>query len=148
MGITAIFSAIGGISGIFKTVDRVHARINDLKKAQLEAGTEERKAEIGLEIERLQAQAGVLEEEAKHARTAWVRPALAFPAVVILTKLLAWDKAVGSLAWCAGDRSGYWNLDYCGVFVTDPLDERAWWYIVAVVTSYMLGRAYEKARGR
>lgn len=144
--LTGLFSAIGGISGIFKIADNIHARVNDLKRAQLEAGTEERKAELQVEIDRLNAQSRVLEEEAKHARTAWVRPALAFPAVVVLVKLLAWDKVVGSLMWCAGSRSGYFDLGYCGIFLTDPLDEHAWWYIVAVVTAYMLGRAYEKGR--
>lgn len=141
--LTAIFSAIGGISGVFNAVDKIHARINDLKKAQLEAGTEERKAELGVEIVQLQMQAEVLVEEAKHARTAWVRPALCFPAVVVLTKLLVWDKVIGSLALCAGPGL---HGGYCAVFRTDPLDDHAWWYIVAVVTAYMLGRAYEKAR--
>lgn len=138
--------AFGSLGGIADVVGGVSKDITALKIKRLEAGTETEKAQIDLEIARLEGQASVLREETKYARTAWIRPSLAFPIVVILWKLFIWDKAIGGLAYCSSGLNGYFDLGYCGVFRTDPLDQNSWWIIMTVLGAYFLGRAYEKAR--
>lgn len=57
-----------------------------------------------------------------------VRPGLALPVIIIMFKLLVWDKALGQ--WTGGH--------------TDPLDAHMWSYVNTVVIAYMGGRSLEK----
>lgn len=60
--------------------------------------------------------------------TRWVRPMMAFPVIVLMTKLLVYDKALGQ--WTNGS--------------TEALSDQIWWYCTVVTVSYFGGRTAEK----
>lgn len=57
-----------------------------------------------------------------------VRPLLALPVIILMWKLLVWDKALGQ--WTHGS--------------TDSLSDQIWWYCTTVTIAYMGGRTAEK----
>ena len=57
-----------------------------------------------------------------------IRPLLALPVIILVWKLLVWDKALGQ--WTSGK--------------TDPLSEQIWWYCTTVTIAYFGGRTIEK----
>lgn len=83
---------------------------------------------LALDQREAELNAAVVIAEQGNWITRSVRPALALPVIVIVFKLLIWDKALGS--WTGGH--------------TDPLDAHMWSYINTVVISYMGGRSVEK----
>lgn len=91
---------------------------------------EDRLAQRSLALDQREAElnTALLIKEQGNWVTRWVRPALAVPVIVIIAKLLIWDKALG---------------DYTHGH-TDPLDVHMWSYINTVVISYMGGRSAEK----
>ena len=60
--------------------------------------------------------------------TRWVRPMMALPVVVLMCKLLIYDKALGQ--WTNG--------------TTDQLSDQIWWYCTTVTIAYFGGRTIEK----
>lgn len=93
------------------------ARVAEL--AQRELALDQREAEVN---------ASVIIAEQGNWITRSIRPALAFPVIVIIFKLLVWDKALGT--WTGGH--------------TDSLDAHMWSYINCVTVAYMGGRSAEK----
>lgn len=87
-------------------------------------------AQRSIELDRREAElnAAVVVAEQGNWVTRLVRPALALPVIVLMAKLIIWDKALGQ--WTAGS--------------TDALDPHLWSYINTVVISYMGGRSAEK----
>lgn len=57
-----------------------------------------------------------------------VRPLLALPVIILIWKLLVWDKALGQ--WTHGS--------------TDSLSDQVWWYCTTVTVAYFGGRTLEK----
>lgn len=60
--------------------------------------------------------------------TRMIRPLLAMPVIILVWKLLVWDKALGQ--WTHG--------------VTDSLSDQIWWYCTTVTIAYFGGRTVEK----
>lgn len=83
-----------------------------------------------IELDRREAEvnADVVIAEQGNWFTRWVRPMLALPVVVLMWKLLIWDKALGQ--WTNGS--------------TDALSDQIWWYCTTVVIAYFGGRTVEK----
>lgn len=83
-----------------------------------------------LDVEAREAEADkqLLIAEQGNWLTRSVRPLLAAPVIVIVWKLLVWDKALGT--WTHG--------------TTDKLDDHMWWVITTVIVAYMGGRTAEK----
>jgi hypothetical protein len=94
-------------------------------EARLKATNDHEKLEAEKEIARLEAQQSVLVAEQGRLLTAWVRPAIAFPFVLYLWKLIIYDKV---LAWGA----------------TDGLSPELWQMMTVVVGAYFLTRPFEK----
>lgn len=92
------------------------ARVSEL--AARELALDQREAEVN---------ASVVIAEQGNWITRSIRPALAFPVIVIAWKLIIWDKALGD--WTHGH--------------TDQLDAHMWSYVNCVVISYMGGRSAE-----
>lgn len=57
-----------------------------------------------------------------------IRPLLALPVIILVWKLLVWDKALGQ--WTHG--------------TTDSLSDQIWWYCTTVTIAYFGGRTVEK----
>ena len=57
-----------------------------------------------------------------------IRPLLALPVIILVWKLLVWDKALGQ--WTGGS--------------TDSLSDQIWWYCTTVTIAYFGGRTAEK----
>ena len=57
-----------------------------------------------------------------------IRPLLALPVIILMWKLLVWDKALGQ--WTGGS--------------TESLSVQIWWYCTTVTIAYMGGRTFEK----
>lgn len=93
------------------------ARVAELAQQQL--ALDRREAEVNAEV---------IKAEQGNWVTRSVRPMLALPVIILLFKILVYDKALGQ--WTSGH--------------TDPLDSNLWGVVMAVVISYMGGRTAEK----
>ena len=100
-------------------------RIGDAYEAKLQATTDTAKLQADQYIAHLEAQRSILIEEQKRFLTAWIRPAIAFPVVVFIWKIVLWDTVLqwGSTPW-PGD------------FVH--------WVVITVIGAYMLTRPFER----
>lgn len=93
------------------------ARVAELASKEIEL--DRREAEINSTV--------VIAEQGNWV-TRSIRPLLALPVIVLVWKLLVWDKALGQ--WTNG--------------TTDPLSDKIWWYVTTVTIAYMGGRSVEK----
>lgn len=102
-------------------------RLGDAYEAKLRADTDEKKLQADMYISHLEAQRSILVEEQKRLLTAWIRPAIAFPVVVFVWKIVLWDTVLqwGTTPW-PGD------------FVH--------WVVITVIGAYMLTRPFESKR--
>ncbi len=94
-------------------------------EARLRAQNDHEKLEAEKEIARLEAQQSILLAEQGRWLTAWIRPAIAFPFVLYLWKLVIYDKILK-------------------LGTTDSLSPELAWVMTAVVTSYLITRPFEK----
>jgi hypothetical protein len=93
------------------------AQVVELTKQQLDL--DKREAEVNAETVR---------SEQGNFITRSIRPLLALPVIVLMWKLLIWDKALGQ--WTHG--------------TTDSLSDQIWWYCTTVTIAYMGGRSVER----
>lgn len=93
------------------------AQVVELTKKQLDL--DKREAEVNAEVVR---------SEQGNFITRAIRPLLALPVIVLMWKLLIYDKALGQ--WTQG--------------TTDALSDQIWWYCTTVTIAYMGGRSVEK----
>lgn len=89
----------------------------DLAKKTLEL--DQREAEVNAEV---------VKAEQGNWVTRSIRPLLALPVIILVWKLLVWDKALGQ--WTGG--------------TTDSLSDQIWWYCTTVTIAYFGGRTVEK----
>jgi hypothetical protein len=115
------------IIGWFATsgVKAIGEQLNTAYATRLKATTDHEKLEADQRIATLQAQQAVLIAEQGSWRTSWVRPAIAFPVVFFLNKVLVYDICLG-------------------LGVTPDPSPQVWWVITAVVSCYLLARGIEK----
>jgi hypothetical protein len=87
-------------------------------------------AERAIQLDQREAELNnqILIAEQGNWLTRSVRPLLAMPVIIIVWKLLVWDKALGQ--WTNG--------------TTDRLDDHMWWVITTIIVAYMGGRTVEK----
>ncbi len=118
---------ISRILGFFGSgiVGEIGEQLNRAYAAKLNAQNEESRIAADELITTLTLQQQLLVVEQKRWLTAWVRPALAFPVVVLVNKLIIWDTVLG------------WGVtDYPGDFVA--------WLVTTIVGAYMLTRPFER----
>lgn len=120
---------LGAIARFFasKSFGAITEQLKDAYRMKLEAQTNEAKLEADTYIAHLQAQQQVLLAEQGRWLTAWIRPALAFPVVVYIWKLIIWDTIL------------QWG-------VTQNPGEFINWVVVTVIGAYMLARPFEKGK--
>ena len=132
--ITAIPSLI---SGLFGTVNNITNAISNEKIAALNATTDQDRIRSDERIKTLEARRDVLVAESGVSKINIVmRSLMAMSVVVVLWKLLVWDKVIGSFMGCSGAARGT-----CGIFTTDQFDANQWQIIMAVVGFYFLYEA-------
>lgn len=112
----------GGISAIGE-------QIRLARKAELEAKNDSDRIDAELVVKQLEARRSVLIEEIKSDRTWWIRPAIAFPIVVYINKIIIYDKVLK-------------------LGVTDDLSPDMWKLFWIVVGFYFLTRGGEYIMAR
>lgn len=139
MWITSIIGLITGLGGPILSLGN---NIVDLQKQKADAKTQIAKAEIDAKIEETHDRRAVLVAEAGSrlgsGLNASMRFLLALGPLLVLTKILIWDKVIGSFDGCAGSRG---VLDVCASYRTDILDTNLWWVITAVIGFYFVTSA-------
>src|ERR1700742_354611 len=97
-----IFSLPAMITGMFSTIDNVTKAISNEKINARNAQTEEERIAADERVKSLEAKRDLMIAESGVTKAnIIVRSAAAVPIVIVLWKLLVWDKVVGSLAGCA-----------------------------------------------
>jgi hypothetical protein len=86
------------------------------------------KKSIDLDTREAELNAETIKAEQGNWVTRSIRPLLALPVIVLVWKLLVWDKALGQ--WTNGH--------------TDGLSDQIWWYCTTVTIAYFGGRTVEK----
>jgi len=97
------------------------ARVAEI--AQQSLNLDKREAEVNAEV---------VKAEQGNWVTRSVRPLLALPVIILMWKIIVWDKALGQ--WTGGS--------------TDSLSDQIWWYCTTVVIAYFGGRTVEKVAGK
>lgn len=132
-------SIIGLITGLGGPLLSLGNNIVELQKQKSDAKTQVAKAEIDAQVEALHDRRAVLIAEAgnrlANALNASMRFLLALGPLLVLSKILIWDKVVGSFKGCAGPAAR--PID-CATFRTDMLDTNLWWVITAVIAFYFI----------
>ncbi|MCA1400041.1 3TM-type holin [Bradyrhizobium sp. BRP56] len=117
-----MLSILGIITGLAGPIATIAGKIADSKIALAKAQTDDERNKINGEIEELNARKSVLIAEAGSRLNAIIRGLMATPVVILLWKLLVYDKALGQ--WTDGH--------------TDPLGADLWKIITAVIAFYFL----------
>lgn len=111
-------------------LDRVGRHLKDAYLVKKQAESDEQKLEADLRVRQLEAQQGLLIAEQGKVLTRWIRPAIAFPFVAYLWKVVLWDKVFG-------------------LGSTDPLSAELGEIMMVMVGAYFLTRPFERLfRGR
>lgn len=131
----AFFMGLPGIiSGLFGTINGVTKALSDAKIATIKAGTEEEKIAAQERVNTLQAKRDVMIAEAGVSKAnIFVRSIFAVPVIIVIWKLLVWDKVIGSLVGCSQAPRGT-----CGIFTTDAYDDNQWRIVMIVIGFYFL----------
>lgn len=108
----------GGIASIGKELRQ--ARLD-----KLNAQNDEQRINADLRIAELQAQQAILIAEQGSPLTSWIRPAVAFPFVIYLFKVIVWDFVLG-------------------LGTTPTLPEELYHLMMLVFGAYFLVRPFEK----
>lgn len=125
---------------LFGTINGITKAISDEKIALTNATTERQRIASQERINALQAKRDILIGEAKYTRAnVYMRCGAGLPSVVVLWKLMVWDKVIGSFAGCSQALAGT-----CKLFTTDPLDNNQWTIIMIVIGFYF---SYEIGMG-
>lgn len=110
-------------------IKAIGAELRGAYEAKLNAKTDQAKLDAEETIARLEAQQSILLAEQGRWLTSWIRPAIAFPFVLYLWKLVIYDKILG---WGA----------------TDNLSTDLWQLMMVVVGAYFLTRPIESVLRR
>lgn len=126
--LTAAFGILKTLSGFGDTVRDITKAITEKQIAAINAGTDERKAELSADVEALKLRRDVLVAEAPGSRVNMlVRVVLSIPAIILLWKLEVWDRV---LDWGS----------------TPKLSVEEWTYVWAVTGFYLLNRTIQAAK--
>jgi hypothetical protein len=129
------------LKGIFGTVNHVTDALANEKIAVVNATTEQERIAAQERVNTLTLRRDVLINEGRFTRLNVVmRFAIACCVLVILAKILVWDKSVGPFFGCVGKLTTPEALE-CRQFVTDALDPNLWHLIMVVVGFYFLSEA-------
>lgn len=86
------------------------------------------KKSFDLDMKEAEVNAETVRAEQGNWVTRSIRPLLALPVIILVWKLLVWDKAMGQ--WTGGS--------------TDALSDQIWWFCTTVTIAYFGGRTAER----
>jgi hypothetical protein len=129
-----MLSILGFLTGLAGPISTIVGKLADTKMALAKVQSDEERNKLLAAIEEMHAQQAVLVAEAGSRLNAIIRGLMAVPVMIVLWKLLAWDKVVGSFVGC----SGITKAGTCGIFLTDPLGDDLWKVVAAVIAFYFL----------
>lgn len=137
MGIFATILGIPGlIGGLFGTLNGITSALSNAKIAAINATTEAQRIKANEAVLTLQARRDVMVAEAAHSPiNGIVRALLSLGVVLILWKILVWDKVIGSFMGCAGLAG---QAPACATFRTDVLSPEIWHVVMIVMGFYFL----------
>lgn len=130
--IPSILTFLTGLSG---TAGKISGDIRDLQIARENAKTDKEKAIIDAQIQESHDRKDAIVAEAGSRINGIVRSLIVIPPALVLYKLMAFDKVIGSLAGCSGEAG---KQAACHIFRTDPLDAYQWGVITAVIAFFFL----------
>jgi len=117
-----MLAILGFLTGLAGPLATIAGKILDTKTALAQAQSNDEKNRLNAAIEELHAQQAVLVAEAGSRLNAIIRGLMAVPVMILLWKLLVYDKALGQ--WTGGH--------------TDPLGSDLWKVVTAVIAFYFL----------
>jgi hypothetical protein len=113
------FLSGGVLNTLTTTISTITSQIANEKLALINAKTEAERIASQERINALQAQASVLIADVQKSPVdLYVRAAFAVCALLVVAKILVWDKVIGSFVGCSG-KAG--SATACHVFLTDSL---------------------------
>ena len=127
---------LGLVPGLFNTVNGITNAITNERIKLAQAQNESDRVASQERIASLQAKQAVLIAESGSSKiNAIIRAGFGLVALGIVSKLLLWDKVVGSFMGCAGE-AGH-ALD-CATYNTDPIDASQWTVVTAAIGFYFV----------
>jgi hypothetical protein len=137
---------LGFLTGLGPIIGSLGGKIVDLQQAKVQAESDKERAYIQKEIEEVQARQAAFVAEAGSRVGAFflgfMQVTAAFGPIAYLTKMLAWDKVMGSFYGCAGEWGRH--VSECKTFVTDPIDENMWWVVTAVIAFLFVASKFKR----
>lgn len=133
---------LGLLPGVFKSIDGITNAISNERLATISAKTDEERIASQERVSALQARRDALIIAQSNPWTVRIQSFIALSAGIIIFKLLAWDKVMGSFMGCA--RTDAWHDVACNTFRTDPIDPTQWGVVTAVVGFYFLASVFKK----
>lgn len=118
---------LGALIGLIDPISRIAGKIADAKMASIQATTDKEKIAADERIRALEDRRSVLIAESTTPINAIVRACASLGPIAYTTKILLWDKVIGSFA-------GYTP----NVFRTDDITPEQWKLIAAVFAYYFL----------
>lgn len=117
-----MIAILATIFKFFDPIARITDKIVDLQIKKSDAKTEQERIAADERVKGLEAKRDVMVAEAGSRINTWTRAALAFPVVVVLWKVLVFDKALGQ--WTG--------------WTTDALSPELWYVVMVVLGFYFL----------
>lgn len=111
--------------GLVNPLKAIGDQLNRAYELKLIAENDHERIEAEKTISHLEARRDILLSEQGSWMTRWIRPAMAFPVVVYVNKLIIWDTVLG------------WG-------VTPDPGQFINWYVLTVTGAYFLTRPVEK----
>lgn len=111
--------------GLINPLKAIGEQLNRAYELKLIAGNDRERIEAEKVISQLEARRDVMISEQGSWLTAWIRPALAAPVVILVWKLIVWDTVLGR-----------GSTPHPGDFIM--------WYTMTVTGAYFLTRPIEK----
>jgi hypothetical protein len=135
--LSGILSLLGILPRAFGTIDNITNAISNERIKKISAQTDQERIKADERINALQTKRDVLVAESGASRiNAFIRGGIGIIVMVVLAKLLVWDKVVGSIYHCAGEVGR--NLAGCETFRTDPFADNQWAVVTAAIGFYFL----------
>lgn len=130
-----ILSLLGLLPKALGTIDNITNAIANEKIEGLRQTTQQAQIASAERVSLLQAQRDALIAESNRSKAPiYVQSTLASIVIIVLAKLMVWDKVVASFVGC----NGHTEPGTCMMFNTDLLDPNMWWMMMAVVGFYTL----------
>lgn len=134
--LSIITGVLGLIPGLFSTVQGITNAITNEKIKLAQSQNESDRIAAQEKISSLQAKRDVLIAESGSSKiNAIIRACFGLVALGIVSKLLLWDKVIGSFMECAG-KAG--DALRCATFTTDPIDSSQWTLVTAAIGFYFV----------